>query len=255
VSETFRFFTSAPLESPAGHVASDLESLKTGIANVSPAAIFHHVTRISARFPHVRDLPENDFARWVGEALQLAEVSERLAFVGSVPAGTLEELRASLLAVLNRVPERDRRRAASDGAAFNFLEARSVLADLGLEAATPPDVVEIWPRLDVAATFFHLVEAPLFGRTEYALIPWLRERGARGLADSAAKAVAAGAPVARLHREVGTRWRRSMIGRRLVERIDAADEVRRREAKETMVRLAGKLKGADGNGPGAGGKS
>ena len=124
-----------------------------------------------------------------------------------------------------------------------------MLADLGLEVATPQEVVEVWPHLDVAATFFHLVEAPVFGRTEYALIPWLRGHGARGLAESAAKAVAAGAPVARLHRDVGTRWRRSMISKRLVDRIDSADEVRLREAKETMVRLAGKLKGADGNAP------
>ncbi|HYR68404.1 MAG TPA: hypothetical protein VER77_00850, partial [Candidatus Dormibacteraeota bacterium] len=112
----------------------------------------------------------------------------------------------------------------------------------------PTQVVEVWPRLDDGAVFLHLVEAPVFGRTEYALIPWLRARGARGLADSAAKAVAGSPPIARLHRDIGTRWRRSMIGRRLVERIDAADEVRLREARETMARLAEKLKGADTGG-------
>ena len=243
MSEGFRFFTSAPLESPAGQVASDLESLKAGIATVSPESIFQHVTRMPVRFPHARDLPENDFARWVGDALQLPEVSERLAFAGTMPAASLEEVRAALLAVLNRVPERDRKRSASEGASFEFLESRTVLADLGIEAADPAQVVEIWPQLDDAATFLHLVEAPIFGRTEYALIPWLRARGARGLADSAAKAVAAGPPVARLHRVIGTKWRRSMIGRRLVDRIDAADEVRLREARETMARLPEKLKG------------
>jgi len=248
VSESFRFFTAAPLESPAGRDAADLESLRAGIADVSRESIYHHVTRMPVRFPHVRDLPENDFARWVGDALQLPEISERLAYAGSTPAASLEEVRAALLAVLDRVPERDRRRSASEGAAFQFLEARTVLADLGIEAADPVEVVEIWPRLDDGAAFLHLIEAPIFGRTEYALIPWLRARGARGLAESAAKAVAAGPPVARLHRDIGTRWRRSMIGRRLVARIDAADEVRLREARETMARLAGKLKGADAKG-------
>ena len=248
MSESFRFFTAAPLESPAGNVASDLESLKAGIATVAPESIYHHVTRMPVRFPHVRDLPENDFARWVGDALQLPEVSERLAFAGTLPAGSLEEVRAALLAVLDRVPERDRRRSASEGASFQFLEARTVLADLGIEAADPTQVVEVWPRLDDGAVFLHLVEAPVFGRTEYALIPWLRARGARGLADSAAKAVAGSPPIARLHRDIGTRWRRSMIGRRLVDRIEAADEVRVREARETMARLAEKLKGADTGG-------
>lgn len=246
MSDSFRFFTSAPLESPTGRIATDLESLRAGIATASPEALFHHVTRICVRFPHVRDLPENDFARWVGDALQLPEVSERLAFVGSMPVTTIEELRVALLAVLDRVPDRDRRRSSSEGATFHFLESRSVFADLGIEAADPAQVVELWPQLDDGATFLHLVEAPVFGRTEFSLIPWLKARGARGLADSAAKTVAAGPPVARLHREIGTRWRRSMIGRRLVARIESADEVRVREARETMVRLAGKLKDATG---------
>ena len=61
-------------------------------------------------------------------------------------------------------------------ASFQFLEARTVLADLGIEAADPTQVVEVWPRLDDGAVFLHLVEAPVFGRTEYALIPWLRAR-------------------------------------------------------------------------------
>src|SRR5439155_157740 len=82
--------TAAPPEWPAGNVASDLESLKAGIATVAPESIYHHVTRMPVRFPHVRDLPENDFARWVGDALQLPEVSERLAFAGTLPAGSLE---------------------------------------------------------------------------------------------------------------------------------------------------------------------
>jgi uncharacterized protein DUF5752 len=244
VSDSFRFFTSAPLESPAGRIATDLESLRAGIATVPPEAIFQHVTRICVRFAHVRDLPENDFARWVGDALQLPEVSERLAFAGTLPVTSLEELRAALLAVLDRVPERDRRRSSSEGAAFHFLEARSVFADLGIEATDPAEVVELWPLLDDGATFLHLVEAPVFGRTDFALIPWLRARGARALADSAAKAVAAGPPIARLHREIGTKWRRSMIGRRLVARLESADEVRVREARETMARFAEKLKGS-----------
>src|SRR5687767_1221994 len=111
---------------PAGPVAYDLEGMRAGIASVAPACLFQHVTRMPVRFPHARDIPENDFARWVGDALQLPEVSERLAFAGSSPVDSLEDLRASLLAVLDRVSGKDRKREVSDGAAFHFIESRLV---------------------------------------------------------------------------------------------------------------------------------
>jgi hypothetical protein len=243
VSDSFQFHTPATLESPAGHVAADLEQLRTGIASVNVASLFHHVTRIPARFPHARDLPENDFARWVGDAIQLPEVSERLAFAGSVPSGTPEALRGTLMAVLDRVSARDRKREASEGAAFHFVIAQTVLAPLGIVANEPVDVIEAWPWIDLGSAFYHLIEAPAFGQQEHALIPWLREHGAKALADSADQVVGTGRPLAPMLREVGTRWRRSQIGRRLIERSDAPEAERRREARAAMARLVGRLKG------------
>lgn len=244
----FEFFTPAALEMPAGHVAYDLEGLRAGIASVTPASLFEHVTRMPVRFPHARDIPENDFARWVGDALQLPEVSERLAFAGSGPTNSLEDLRASLLAVLDRVPEKERKREASEGAAFYFLEARLVLAPLDLRALEPPEVIERWPWIDVHAAFYHLVEAPLLERKEHALIPWLRERGAAGLADSAEQVVCSGRPLQYALREIGNRWRRSQIGRRLLQRAEAPELERQREARAAIARLAGRLKGGGGRG-------
>lgn len=243
MSDSFQFHTPATLESPAGYVAVDLEALRAGIASVDAASLFHHVTRIPVRFPHARDLPENDFARWVGDAIQLPEVSERLAFAGSVPCGSPEELRGTLLGVLDRVSARDRKREASEGAAFHFVLGHTVLAPLDIVANEPMDVIEAWPWIDLGSAFYHLVEAPAFGRQEHALIPWLRDHGAKGLAESAEQVVGAGRPLAPLLREVGTRWRRSQIGRRLIERSDAPEAERRREARAAMARLVGRLKG------------
>jgi Family of unknown function (DUF5752) len=243
MSSEFVFLTPAALESPAGYVAADLDSLRAGIASVSPESLFHHVTRVPVRFPHARDLPENDFARWVGDALQLPEVSERLAFVGSTPTSSLDTLRSALLGVLDRVSARDKKRESSEGASFHFVAARTVLAPLGLEAKDPAGVIEVWPAIDLHSAFYHLVEAPMFGRTEHALIPWLREHGGKGIADSAEQVVGSGRPLAPLLREIGSRWRRSMIGRRLLERAEAPELERQREARAAMARLAGRLRG------------
>jgi len=243
VSDSFVFLTPAPLELPAGRVAADLEALRSGIALVQPEALFHHVTRIPVRFPHARDLPENDFARWVGDALQLPEISERLAFAGSVPSGSPEDLRATLLSVLDRVSLRDRKREAAEGASFHFVAVRTVLAPLGIEANEPADVIELWPWIDLGSAFYHLVEAPAFGIQEQALIPWLRDHGGKGLADSAEQVVGTGRPLAPLLREIGARWRRSQIGRRLIERSETPEAERRRESRAAMARLVGRLRG------------
>jgi hypothetical protein len=244
----FRFHTPATLEYPAGITASSLDALRDGVAAVEASSLFHHVVRMQVRFPTVRDIPENDFARWVGDALQLPELSERLAFLGSTPIHSMEDLRSGLLAVLDGAGTRDRSRESSDGAAFHFIRIRTVLSPLGLEASDPVEVMELWPRIDLGAVFLHLVEAPAFGWDEHALIPWLRAGGAGGLAETAASLVAAGLPLARLHRDLNARWRRSMIGRRLAERFDAPEEVRRREAREVMARLASRLRSAASDG-------
>ncbi|HEU5310824.1 MAG TPA: DUF5752 family protein [Candidatus Eisenbacteria bacterium] len=255
MNQTFEFLTPAALEVPSKAVAQDLEALRGGIASVPSASLLQHVTRIPVRHPHARDVPENDFARWVGDALQLPEVSERLAFAGSSPATSLEDLRGSLLAVLDSVPAKERKREAAEGAAFHFIEVRLVLAPLEVRAAQPGEVIEIWPWIDLPAAFYHLVEAPLVGRAEHALIPWLRARGASGLAESAEQVVSSGRPLQFALKEIGNRWRRSQIGRRLLQRAEAPELERQREARAAMVRLAGRLKGGKQNSSGTGGRS
>lgn len=243
VSEAFTFYTPSPLESPAGQVATDMQSLRDGIAACSEASLFQHVTRMPVRFPHAKDVPENDFARWAGDQMQMPEVSERLAFVGSGSSASFDELREALLGVLDRVQSRERKREAPDGGSFYFIEAHSVLAPLGVDARTPAEVIEVWPWIDLGSAFYHLVEAPLYGTLEHALIPWLREQGGKTMADSAEQVVRSSRPLNILLKEVGSRWRRSMIGRRLIERSEAPELERQREAHAAMARLAGRLRG------------
>ena len=239
----FTFLTPSPLESPAGQVATDIQSLRDGIAACSNASLFQHVVRMPVRFPHARDVPENDFARWVGDVMQMPEVSERLAFVGSSSCATFDELRGSLLGVLDRTQPKEKRREAPEGASFHFLEAQSVLAPLGVEVQSAGEVIEVWPWIDLGSAFYHLVEAPLASADEHSLIPWLRAHGGSSMADSAEQVVRSSRPLNILLREVGARWRRSMIGRRLIERSEAPELERQREARAAMARLAGRLRG------------
>jgi hypothetical protein len=240
----FRFSTVAHLEIPVGRVATDLAGLGEGIAAVPLESLFHHVTRIGARHPRARDLPANDFARWVGTALQDPETAERLAFAGAAPLQPIEDLRAALLRILGSVSKRRQLESASESAAFHFVRARSVVIPLGLDAERPDEVIDLWQRIDLAATFYHLVEARVIGPASDDLARWLRERGAGSLADAADSLSTAGLPLARLRREIAVRWRRSQIPKRLVRRIEISEEARRSEERAAAARLAGRLRGS-----------
>jgi len=241
--ETFVFASVAHLDAPAGIMAASLEALRDGIANAPDDSLFRHVTCMPVRFPHARDLPSNDFARWAGTALQAPEAAERLAFAGAATVRPIPDLRAALLSVLDTVPVRDRKRESAEEAAFYFMRVRSVIVPLGIEAIDPVEAVDVWHRLDSAALFFHLVEAPVFGDAANSFPAWLRAHGADGLAIQAEQAVALGRPIARLRRDLGTRWRRSQIGKRLAERAGVPEAERLREARAAMARLAGRLRG------------
>lgn len=242
-SGPFQFASVTHLQAPAGLNAVTMEALREGIANAPDDSLFLHVGCVPARYPHARDLPSNDFALWVGTALQAPEAAERLAFVGSAAAQPIADLRASLLRVLDSVPARDRKREAAEEAAFHFVRVRSVPIPLGVEASDPVEMVEAWHRLDSAAVFYHLIEAPVFGDLSNSLPAWLRAHGADSLAVQAEQAVAAGRPIARLRRDLGMRWRRSQIGRRLAEVSGVPEQERLRQARAAMARLASRLRG------------
>ena len=242
MSEPFRFVSVAHLEAPAGLVAASMDALRESIERAPDDAIFQHVTRLSIRHPHARDLPGNDFARWVRSALQAPEAAERLAFAGSDHSRPIAEVRASLLAALERVPARDRRREAAEEGIFHLISSRSVRVPLDLEVATPMDLIGLWPQLDPAAVFYHLIEAPARGDMDSSLVIWLERQGAKAMARAAGEEVAEGRPLERLRRELGARWRRSQIGRRIAEKAGTSEAERRRDATETMARLAGRLR-------------
>ena len=242
MTASFPFSTVAHLEYPAGRSASDLNSLREGIALVPPESLFFHITRVSVRHPRARDLPPNDFANWAASALQEPEIAERLAFAGAQPLVNLEELRASLLRILDEASSRKRAETAPQGAAFHFISARSVKAGLGLTAEEPEQVVPLWPRIDFASAFYHLVEARILGPVEDDLVAWLRSRGAAKLAASAETLTMGGMPLMRLHREIGARWGRSLIPSRLLRRTEEPDAARRQEARAVVARFAGRLR-------------
>lgn len=239
---SFQLSTVAHLEYPAGRHATDLASLREGIARVPAESLFFHISRVAVRHPRAHDLPPNDFANWAAAALQEPELAERLAIAGAQPLVELEDVRMSLLRILDDAMNRKRAEVATHAAAFHFISARSVKAELPFTVEVPEQVVPLWSHVDSAALFYHLVEARVLGPASDDLVAWLRRRGATRLADIAEELTMGGLPLLRLHREIGARWRRSLIGTRLLERTEKSDAMRRQEARAVVARFAGRLR-------------
>jgi hypothetical protein len=223
---------------------SSLAALREAIETAPPETLLYHVVRIGLRYPRARELPPHDFARWVEDELQDPEAAERLSFAGAPPYESLEELRARLLAAIGTSPRR--REVRDDDARLGLLALRLIPVPLDLEAATPTDLVALWPTLGHDCIWYHLVDSALLPRhAPDALLPWLEQSGAPRLAASARDALRAPRSAAGLHADIRRRWRRSEIARRLVERADRPRGTGEPGEQGTVSRIVGRIRGGE----------
>jgi hypothetical protein len=80
---------------PTGHKARSLAEFRDALAEVDVSALFYHT--IEARYRSGRG--RGDFAEWIGGALGLPELADRLAHIDP-HAGSLERIRDRHLSVL-----------------------------------------------------------------------------------------------------------------------------------------------------------
>jgi hypothetical protein len=240
----FRFVAGIALEEPTQVLAESAAALREVIAVAPPAALHHHVIRIGARFPRSREVPPNDFARWIGEQLQDPGAAERLAYAGFGVFDTFEELRGRLLAALGNSPSK--REVRDEEARFRLVAARMVPVPLDVEASTVEELLDLWPTLGHESSWYHVVDAPLLGHTEeQGLIAWLDRTGGSRWASSAREALRSPRAAVDLHAELLRRWRRSDIARRVVERADRPRRVDAAADQATLTRIAQRLHGAE----------
>ena len=143
-----------------GRSAHNLRELRSGVAEVPEASIYHHFHQTLLR--HTFDDPEyrNDFALWARRQLHDFHLAERLGVIDPFDYATLEALRLELLDVIeDRLQETLHIPQAGPGREFHFLRSQLVVFGAGLSAATPADLACLVPRLSSGSVFYHFVEA------------------------------------------------------------------------------------------------
>lgn len=234
----FELCTVVHLIRPWGPPAGNLEQLREGIASAPGEAIFFHAVQYRLRHPAAAELPRDDFSAWIGGVMQDAETAERMSFEVQGAAATPASLRGALLGVLDALPARRRaERRAPEGCAFQPLCAYSLSVPLGTIVRDGGQLVDALMSADAGVWFFHLVEQPFLHEGRAPLLDWLSETRHEKLGRWLREAAGAGLPIDGARTRLQRRWRRSRIGPRVADAMQAPEDGRREAARQAVARL------------------
>ena len=143
-----------------GPEAWDARALLEGVGQVSDEMLFTHTAGTMLRRPVQGDAWPNDFALWAAAELGDQALAERLAMVDVFDAGSLDALRANLVAVLEDHLHRGPVATAPIPARepFVFLRSHVVPVPLGVTASTLREFRDGLAVVDASALFYHVVE-------------------------------------------------------------------------------------------------
>ncbi len=154
----FEFRQSVSIIKATGEKAGTLRELREGIAKIAPESIRHH-TYEYLRKGLIREYT-NDFAYWAGESLEERALSEQLSNIDPFAARDLEELRRTILAViddyLTNFPEP---RAAMERDEFHFTQTVRLVFPAGMGAKNLAELLMAVKYVDAGSLYYHFYEA------------------------------------------------------------------------------------------------
>ncbi len=158
VSGLFSFKQSVSILKSTGAKAGDLRELRDAIAVVAGGSIFHHTYQYFMK-EHIYEYT-NDFAGWAGEGLEESALAEHLSNIDPYDFGTIDDLRAELLRVIDdylaRFPEP---RKAMPGEEFYFNETITLTFPTGIHARNLAEFLIGVRYVETGSIYYHYYEA------------------------------------------------------------------------------------------------
>lgn len=181
----FTFYTERRLVRLTSRRARTLEELARHLSDVSGASIFYHTHHQFLSHHFEKPVYHNEFANWVGDALQYRRLSEELTAIDLLACTTVRQIREELLALIECQLRADAgdSRSCRPGEEFHFCESQSFVMATGLVADDVPEFFSILHRVSNVSLFFHFFQARLrLGEPTNDFSQWLRHRGQEALA-------------------------------------------------------------------------
>jgi hypothetical protein len=143
-----------------GESASSLVQLRDVLGTIPTNSIYHHFW--GKRLSPTLAQPEyhNDFARWAHRHLHDDILSERLGIIDPTEYADLEDLRRTLLDILDeRLDAVDFIVWSKGENKLHFLRSTIIVFDLGISIKHPSELQAVIPKIPTSAIFYHFIDA------------------------------------------------------------------------------------------------
>ncbi len=179
-SEPFALYDCGLVRCASGRVCSNLRELQDALRTVPEAVLEHHMMRCALEDHFELSEFPNDLAQWCWNALGDRVLGESLGLVDPYRCATIDELRATLVNLIeDRLWGLERIPWCRPGLELYLVQSRLVTYDTGERIATRAALTEALGRIPLSSLYYHVHEARrrTGGRTDD-FSEWLEGYGA-----------------------------------------------------------------------------
>jgi len=145
-----------------GFRAGDIRELLDGLKKVPESSVYYHTHHFLKQHQFLVQEPPNDFAYWVTHILNESKIGERLTAVDAMRCGSLEDLRAALIASIEPyLAENSSPRKVPPQEEFHFMKSMLFIMKTPYTAMTLTEFLEGLKNVSIYSLYYHLFEARL----------------------------------------------------------------------------------------------
>jgi hypothetical protein len=187
--DDFRFFTKLDQTLLLGVKARSIPELLEGIRHAPRSSIYYHTHRFLQAHHYLTPEPSNDFAYWVRDVLNDAQLGEQLASMDIVGFQSITELQRHLAGLIeNHLSTGARLIESPPGEEFHFMASRLFVLQSPLVAHTLEEFARHLQQVSVASLYYHVFDAHLrLENGENDFSRWFRSLTLEGLADEVSR--------------------------------------------------------------------
>jgi len=185
----FYFYTKLDQTILLGVTTPTIPGLLEGIRRVPEASIYYHTHRYLQQHHYLSPEPPNDFAYWVNQILNDAELGEQLSSIDIIRLDTIQSIRLEFIDMLRAyIASSEKLRESPPGQEFHFMSCQTFAMQTPHTANSIPEFLEQLRHVSISSIYYHVFDAKLrLGHGENDFSRWFRDRGKIQLADAVAR--------------------------------------------------------------------
>ncbi|MBN1691227.1 MAG: mechanosensitive ion channel family protein [Dehalococcoidia bacterium] len=175
--EPFHFYTRLSLKELTGLKATNLIALVNILKAAPDSIVYYHTHHFLEEFQYLTPEPANDFALWIGDALDNPVLSEKLANIDTFEFTSLGSLKAALISVIEQyMAENPDIRFTQAERDFHFIKVVNVIAPTPYFASDLREFVEVLRKITLDSLYYHVFESRLrLQRRSNDFSVWIRD--------------------------------------------------------------------------------